>query len=67
MINDTWGHQQGDLALISMAEIFRKTFRESDIIARMSGDEFAAMLIDTPEKNIALVIGRLLENIPVLQ
>lgn len=62
-INDTWGHQQGDLALTSMADIFRQTFRESDIIARMSGDEFAVLLMDTPEKNIALITGRLLENI----
>lgn len=62
-INDTWGHQQGDLALIAMADIFRQTFRESDIIARMSGDEFAVLLIDTPEKNIATVTDRLEQNI----
>ncbi len=62
-INDTWGHQQGDLALIAMADIFRQTFRESDIIARMSGDEFAALLVDTPEKDIPIVSDRLYQNI----
>ena len=62
-INDTWGHQQGDLALTSMADIFRQTFRESDIIARMSGDEFAVLLMDTPENNIVVITDRLHENI----
>jgi diguanylate cyclase (GGDEF)-like protein len=62
-INDTWGHQQGDAALTSMADIFRQTLRESDIIARMSGDEFAVLLMDTPESSIALITDRLQENI----
>lgn len=58
-INDTGGHQQGDEALNAMADIFRDTFRESDLIARMGGDEFAVLLIDTEEKNIALIKSRL--------
>ena len=57
------GHQQGDEALIAMADIFRDTFRESDIIARMGGDEFAVLLIDTVEKNIAVIKSRLQANI----
>ncbi len=63
VINDTWGHQQGDEALIAAADIFRETFRGSDIIARMSGDEFAVLLIDTHEKNISVVNERLQQNI----
>lgn len=62
-INDTWGHQQGDEALIATADIFRETFRGSDIIARMSGDEFAVLLIDTYEKNISVINDRLQQNI----
>lgn len=62
-INDTGGHQQGDEALIAMADIFKDTFRESDIIARMGGDEFAVLLIDTAEKNIAVIKSRLQANI----
>jgi diguanylate cyclase (GGDEF)-like protein len=64
-INDTWGHQEGDEALTAIAKVFRETFRESDIIARMSGDEFAVLLIDTPERNISLINGRLQQNIEV--
>jgi diguanylate cyclase (GGDEF)-like protein len=62
-INDTFGHQEGDKALAGIADLFRQTFRESDIIARMSGDEFAILLIDTPLQNVSLIIGRLEQNI----
>lgn len=62
-INDTLGHQQGDEALAAMADIFRQTFRDSDLIARMSGDEFAILLIDTPETNFTIVQQRLQRHI----
>jgi len=62
-INDQWGHQKGDEALVSMAVILKQTFRESDLIARISGDEFALLLIDTPEKNMSIVFNRLQKNI----
>lgn len=44
-INDTHGHQAGDLALIQTAEILERTFRASDILARLGGDEFAALAV----------------------
>jgi diguanylate cyclase (GGDEF)-like protein len=62
-INDTWGHGKGDEALVSIADIFRKTFRESDLIARMSGDEFAILLLNTPEENFGIIRQRLQKNI----
>jgi len=62
-INDQWGHQKGDEALVAMANILKQTFRESDLIARISGDEFALLLIDTPEKNLSVVFNRLEKNI----
>lgn len=46
-INDTLGHEEGDRALIDVAGILKETFRSSDIIARMGGDEFAILAIDT--------------------
>jgi diguanylate cyclase (GGDEF)-like protein len=46
-INDTLGHQEGDKALIKIASILKEVFRESDIIGRMGGDEFAVLAIDT--------------------
>lgn len=42
-INDTYSHQAGDDALIDTTDIIKKTFRESDIIARFGGDEFVIL------------------------
>jgi two-component system, cell cycle response regulator len=39
-INDIYGHEAGDQVLIETAKIFRDSFRDSDIIARIGGDEF---------------------------
>src|SRR6185295_16873960 len=39
-INDTFGHQEGDVALVQTANILRNTFRSADVLARVGGDEF---------------------------
>lgn len=43
-INDTFGHDAGDRAIIQAANILRHTFQEADIIARLGGDEFAVLV-----------------------
>ncbi|MFA6937002.1 MAG: GGDEF domain-containing protein [Treponema sp.] len=40
-INDTYGHNAGDIAIKAESEILKKQFRSVDIIGRMGGDEFA--------------------------
>ena len=60
-INDHYGHNEGDQALIALASILKKTFRESDIIARIGGDEFVVLLESTDE-NGEILITRLYEN-----
>jgi len=40
-INDLYGHEEGDKAIISVADILRNSFRKSDVIGRIGGDEFA--------------------------
>ena len=62
-INDTLGHMQGDSALIDTAEILRKTFRESDIIARYGGDEFIILSIENTESGAELFENRLREHL----
>lgn len=44
LINDTMGHQFGDEVVIDIANILKNNFRDSDIIARIGGDEFAILL-----------------------
>lgn len=62
-INDTLGHEEGDKALIEMAAILKETFRSSDIIARMGGDEFAVLSIDSSEATPEILAARLQEKI----
>lgn len=45
-LNDTRGHESGDLLLIEVAQRLRKVVRESDTVARLGGDEFVAILED---------------------
>jgi diguanylate cyclase (GGDEF)-like protein len=61
-INDHHGHNEGDQALIDLASILKKTFRESDIIARVGGDEFV-VLSESTDENGETVLTRLDENI----
>jgi diguanylate cyclase (GGDEF)-like protein len=61
-INDNHGHNEGDQALIELANILKKTFRESDIIARIGGDEFV-VLSESTDENGEIVLTRLYENI----
>jgi diguanylate cyclase (GGDEF)-like protein/PAS domain S-box-containing protein len=62
-INDTLGHKEGDDALIEVAAVLKETFRSSDIIARMGGDEFAVLAIDTTEGNTEIHMARLQDQI----
>lgn len=50
-INDSYGHAKGDAALVETAEILRKTFKDSDILARYGGDEFLILVTDTIHNN----------------
>jgi two-component system cell cycle response regulator len=59
IINDTFGHVAGDRALADAARIFVETFRDSDIIARMGGDEFAVILGNASDSGIENVRNRL--------
>ena len=58
-INDTLGHQEGDNALVKIATILKEVFRESDIIGRVGGDEFAILVIDTTDETREVLMKRL--------
>ncbi len=58
LINDTFGHAEGDRALVIFANIMREVFRESDVFGRIGGDEFAVLMMDVDIENTERVIQR---------
>ena len=64
-INDTLGHQSGDQALRDTAEVLRATFRSSDILARIGGDEFVAMAHLHSTQDLHALSGRLRDHLQI--
>ena len=62
-INDTFGHQEGDRALIEIANALKENFRESDIISRIGGDEFVVVPIETTGEGADVVTARLQKSL----
>jgi diguanylate cyclase (GGDEF)-like protein len=62
-VNDTFGHLEGDRALVEVANILKGTYRESDIVARIAGDEFVVIPIGSTGDDIYAVVGRLKKNL----
>ncbi len=58
-INDTLGHEEGDKALIEATTVLKETFRASDIIARLGGDEYSVLTADITEENSEAFTTRL--------
>ena len=65
MINDTFGHQAGDKALIVVAQMLSDGVRKSDCVARLGGDEFGILLeraneesaLDTASRLVSMIAG----------
>ena len=51
-INDTYGHEIGDLAIQTEAQVLKAAFRENDLIGRLSGDEFGVVAPGFPSRKI---------------
>ncbi len=58
-INDQFGHQAGDKALIDFAKMLLKNFREADLVARLGGDEFCVLCTGFSKVNTGIVLQRL--------
>lgn len=65
-INDTYGHQEGDKVIVSIVQIINKSIRDSDIFARVGGEEFG-ILLKCNDKHEALVVAeRIRQNVEML-
>ncbi|MGI2173511.1 diguanylate cyclase [Shewanella ulleungensis] len=57
-INDEFGHEEGDIALKSFANLLINCFRESDVIARFAGDEFVVLLSQRDQMSLDSLLQR---------
>lgn len=61
--NDTLGHTAGDALIVRFANILTRTFRDSDIIGRMGGDEFVVLMADATESDVESMRAHLQKNV----
>ena len=62
-INDSYGHREGDLAIIRAADALELAFRDSDVLARLGGDEFAVLALDSSVQSQGIILRRLEKNL----
>jgi diguanylate cyclase (GGDEF)-like protein len=62
-VNDTYGHQVGDLVLIQLGQLIRKSLRGTDIVGRIGGEEFAVVLPETGIEQTVELTERLLNTV----
>jgi diguanylate cyclase (GGDEF)-like protein/PAS domain S-box-containing protein len=62
-INDSFGHKEGDRVLVDLANILKKNFRDSDIVARTGGDEFVVLAMEAARVNPDMFTKRLQERL----
>jgi diguanylate cyclase (GGDEF)-like protein/PAS domain S-box-containing protein len=63
LVNDTLGHERGDVLLKATAEVIKRSIRQGDLIARIGGDEFAILLADNDVKIVEAVCQRIKEQV----
>ena len=62
-INDRYGHGEGDRAISLAAACIEETFRRFDVTARLSGDEFVALIMEEPGRSAETICRRLQMNL----
>ena len=62
-VNDEFGHDQGDILLAAVAEVFKSSLRGYDVAARVGGDEFVVLLPETDAAQVREVIAKLMNKL----
>ncbi|CAK0752072.1 Diguanylate cyclase [Azospirillaceae bacterium] len=62
-INDSWGHDAGDMALQYLGKILKSRFRKTDLVARFGGEEFCVMLPGVSKEQAVETLERFLESL----
>lgn len=61
--NDEFGHVEGDVLLRNIGELLKQNMRETDVVCRYAGDEFAVILPQTPPSNARIAAEKVLDGI----
>ncbi|WDC85771.1 GGDEF domain-containing protein [Caloramator sp. mosi_1] len=64
-INDSFGHSEGDKAIIRISKIFKETIKANDFVVRLGGDEFLIVLLNSDYKNAEKVIEKINKKIKI--
>ena len=65
LVNDTYGHQVGDMAIIAVANVLLGVFRDTDLVARVGGEEFCVLLSNATDPGV--VAQRVCETVAAMQ
>ena len=63
LVNDTYGHDVGDMVIKALSEILQSSIRESDMAIRYGGEEFGVILVDTAADDAVVFTERLRKRI----
>ena len=65
-VNDSYGHEAGDIALVTLSKLFQQTLRKQDIVSRWGGEEFLFILPQTSAKQAQVVAAKIREKIKAI-
>ncbi|CAA7625906.1 putative GGDEF: diguanylate cyclase (GGDEF) domain [Magnetospirillum sp. LM-5] len=67
MVNDTYGHDVGDVVIKTLAKVLRQTVRTSDMVIRYGGEEFMIVLVDAPPEDVDLIAEKIRASVEAME
>jgi diguanylate cyclase (GGDEF)-like protein len=66
LVNDRFGHNEGDRLLEGIGRVLKENLRKTDVIGRLGGDEFAVVLTNTDQRSAVEAVGKLRRELDTL-